>query len=374
MALVNFSHRIIQKLAFQISAHTVREALQTVFLIYLARKSSNTYGEFMLAMSVGQIILFIAEFGINQHLVNLLAQEKSDTVEILAQVSILKAGFFIIAFMGGWGFMLWQGYSKYVDETWVDSNCYPYNFQTALDRAYFDHQLLTYDRFEKTASLNPTTKQIELYKSRYKVLVLPPVQHIPYATLAKAKQFYDAGGIVIGWQRAPSRSAKFGNSDGEVQDLSVALWNSLTPVASLTPIKKNANGGKTFFIAATDEQTILEHLRRILHNAGIESDFKVVKGTWKAPNESVAEKWTGYNHRKRNGLDVFMVWNGAATAATITVRLQAAGDPELWNPTTLAITPLNHVRVLPNQVEVELNIPAEESCLIVFKPAVVKEK
>jgi O-antigen/teichoic acid export membrane protein len=112
LALVNFSHRIIQKLAFLMSAHWIREALQTVFLIYLARKSSKTYGEFMLAMSVGQIILFISEFGINQHLVTLLAQDENDSAEVLAQVSVLKSGLFICAFMGGWGFMTWQGYSS----------------------------------------------------------------------------------------------------------------------------------------------------------------------------------------------------------------------------------------------------------------------
>jgi O-antigen/teichoic acid export membrane protein len=112
LALVNFSHRIIQKMAFLLSAHWVREALQTAFLIYLARKSSKTYGEFMLAMSIGQIILFIAEFGINQHLVTLLARDENDMAEVLAQVSVLKSGLFICAFMGGWGFMIWQGYSS----------------------------------------------------------------------------------------------------------------------------------------------------------------------------------------------------------------------------------------------------------------------
>ena len=264
--------------------------------------------------------------------------------------------------------MLWPGYSKYVDGTWVDSNCYPYSFQTALDRAYYDHQLLTCDRFEKTASLNPAAKQIELYKSKYKVLVIPPVQHIPYATLAKARQFYADGGIVIGWQRPPSKSAQFGNSDSEIQDLSIALWGSLTPAASVRPIRGNSNGGKTYFITATDEQTILENLRRILRNAGVESDFKVVNGTWANSAEYEFDKWTGYNHRKRYGMDVFMVWNGSATAAAITARLQADGEPELWNPTTLAVTPLEFVRIAPNQVEVKLSLPAEESCLIVFKP------
>ena len=135
------------------------------------------------------------------------------------------------------------------------------------------------------------------------------------------------------------------------------------------PIRKNANGGKTYFITATDEETILGNLRRILRNAGIDSDFKVVSGTWAGASEYVSDKWTGYNHRKRNGIDVFMVWNGAATPANITVQLQAVGDPEQWNPTTMEITPLNPVRISTNRVEVKLNLPAEESCLVVFKPA-----
>ena len=112
----------------------------------------------------------------------------------------------------------------------------------------------------------------------------------------------------------------------------------------------------------------MDNLRRILRSATIESDFKVVNGTWANSGEYVFDKWTGYNHRKRNGMDVFMVWNGSATDAALTVRLQAAGEPEQWNPTTLAITPLTAVRISPNQVEVKLSLPAEESYLIVFKP------
>jgi len=262
--------------------------------------------------------------------------------------------------------MLWPGYSKYVDDSWNNDNCYPYTMQTALDRAHYDHQLLTYNRFEGTATLNAATKQIELYESKYKILILPPVQNIQYATMEKVKQFYDNGGVVIGWQRTPPKSAKFGNPDSAIQSLSIALWNSLTPSTSVTPIKSNANGGKTYFIASTDENTITTNLRNILSNSGINSDFKVTSGTF--------DKWTGCNHRKRNGMDVFMVWNGAASAATITARFQATGDPELWNPTTMAMTSPAFTRVSSNEVDIALNIPAEESYLVVFKPPVVATK
>ena len=73
-------------------------------------------------------------------------------------------------------------------------------------------------------------------------------------------------------------------------------------------------------------------------------------------------------------MDVFMVWNGAASAATFTARFQTTGDPELWNPTTMAVTSPAFTRVSSNEVDIALNIPAEESYLVVFKPPVVATK
>ena len=110
MTMERSSHRIVRKFACLISAYWVREALQTVFLIYLARKSSTTYGELMLALGVGQILLFIAEFGINQHLVTLLARKENDAADVLAQASVLKGGLLVCASLGVWAFVVWQGY------------------------------------------------------------------------------------------------------------------------------------------------------------------------------------------------------------------------------------------------------------------------
>ena len=46
-------HRILKKFAYLLSAGWVRDALQGVFFIYLARHSTTTYGEFMLALEFG---------------------------------------------------------------------------------------------------------------------------------------------------------------------------------------------------------------------------------------------------------------------------------------------------------------------------------
>jgi O-antigen/teichoic acid export membrane protein len=103
--------RILHKFAYLLSARWVREALQAVFLIYLARVSSTTYGEFMLALGLGSILLLVAEFGLNLPLVSLLAQKDGDPDAALAQVSFLKGTLLVLALLGVLGFMEWQDYS-----------------------------------------------------------------------------------------------------------------------------------------------------------------------------------------------------------------------------------------------------------------------
>jgi O-antigen/teichoic acid export membrane protein len=103
--------RILRKFAYLLSARWVREALQAAFLIYLARISSTTYGEFMLAIGLGSILLLVAEFGLNLPLVSLLSKKDGDPNAALSQVVFLKAGLLVLALMGVLVFMAWQDYA-----------------------------------------------------------------------------------------------------------------------------------------------------------------------------------------------------------------------------------------------------------------------
>ena len=67
-------------------------------------------------------------------------------------------------------------------------------------------------------------KELELRDERYRVLIVPPVEVIPYATLAKVKQFFDEGGVVIGYGFLPSKSATLGRSSAEIAALARAIW------------------------------------------------------------------------------------------------------------------------------------------------------
>lgn len=103
-------HRVLQKFGYLLSARWVRELLQTIFLIYLARHSATTYGEFMLALGLGQILLLTAQFGLNLPLVSMLSQRDADRGEALTQVSLIKAGLLVSAWLGAVAFVYWQGY------------------------------------------------------------------------------------------------------------------------------------------------------------------------------------------------------------------------------------------------------------------------
>lgn len=101
---------VLRRFSYLLSATWVRDGLQAIILVYLARKSSTIYGQFILALSLGQIVHFISEFGINQHLVSLLVRKETNASRVLNQVAALKAALLGIGWLGMLGFVSWQGY------------------------------------------------------------------------------------------------------------------------------------------------------------------------------------------------------------------------------------------------------------------------
>ena len=105
------SHRILPKFAYLLSARWLREGLGIAFFILLARHSAATYGEFMLAISMGAILLLVGEFGLNLPLVSLLNDKERSPGEPLGQVLFLKGVLLLGAFWGTLAFVHWQGYA-----------------------------------------------------------------------------------------------------------------------------------------------------------------------------------------------------------------------------------------------------------------------
>lgn len=105
------SHGILRRFSYLISAHWIREAFQTVFLIYLARTNTTTFGEFMLALSLGQVLLFTSEYGLNQHLVTLLARGETTEDDAVSRVTTLKSLLLLCGWTAAVIFITLQTYS-----------------------------------------------------------------------------------------------------------------------------------------------------------------------------------------------------------------------------------------------------------------------
>lgn len=102
--------RIVTKIAYLLGARWFQEALQAVFFIYLARVSTTTYGEFMMALGLGAILLMVAEFGLNLPMVGLATGSQEKLSDLLSQVLSFKTFCFTLGLFGVMVFVLWQNY------------------------------------------------------------------------------------------------------------------------------------------------------------------------------------------------------------------------------------------------------------------------
>ncbi len=86
----------------------------------------------------------------------------------------------------------------------------PEDMTTVLQDALYDCDWLPFEAFEGDASLDG--RDVTLHQERYQILIVPPTEVIPYATLAKAKAFFDQGGVVLGYGHLPSKSGSVGRT------------------------------------------------------------------------------------------------------------------------------------------------------------------
>ena len=102
----------------------------------------------------------------------------------------------------------------------------------------------------RVAGFDWRARRCKLYGERYRVLVVPPVEVIPYATLAKAKEFFDAGGVVVGYGFLPSKSATIGKISADIAALCRQIWGD-DAKPGLTACKTNAAGGRSYLLSQT---------------------------------------------------------------------------------------------------------------------------
>ena len=237
----------------------------------------------------------------------------------------------------------------------VGRNVTPEQMSTALQDALYDCDWIPYEVFENDIKI--AGKELSLRQEDYRVLIVPPVEVIPIATLAKAKEFFDQGGVVIGYGFLPSKSATLGRASDEIAALCRAIWGDAKP--GLAVCKTNAAGGRSYLLP---EQPTPEQLQKVLAgDANIHPTLEVLEGD--------TGHWLHVLHRTAAGRDVFFITNQNHTGQPrrFRFRIKADGVPECWDAMRNEITAVPHSRD-SKYAELAMTFEPSESVLLVFQP------
>ncbi len=229
----------------------------------------------------------------------------------------------------------------------------PEDLTTALQDACYDADWLPFEAFENLTTLEDD--RVALHGERYRVLVVPPTDVIPRATLAKAKAFFDQGGVVLGYGRLPSKSGTVGTPSSEIVKLRRSIWgDDLKPSSAATNI--NSAGGRAFILPEKPDAALLA---AVLHGeAGVAPVVEVLEGD--------TGGWLHVLHRVKDGRDVFFICNQdhQGAAKDFRLRIRTGGHPEIWDAMRNEITSVPVTRD-EKGVSFPLTLEPMESVLVV---------
>jgi hypothetical protein len=228
---------------------------------------------------------------------------------------------------------------------------------TALQDALFDCDWLPMEVFAG-ADCSLDGKQVKLHQERYGILIVPPTEAIPHAALAKAREFMDKGGVVVGYGLLPTKSATVGKTEADIAACRTAIWGD-SPTPGVKALKTTVAGGRSYFLP---EKPTPEQLQAALTgDAGVHPTLEVLKGN--------TDGWLHVLHRVKAGRDVFLVCNQDVKngAKDFRLRAWAQGSPECWDAMRNELTALPYQRTGAS-VEFDITLEPAESVLIVFEP------
>jgi len=246
--------------------------------------------------------------------------------------------------------LLFSGTSKQVGNMLT-----PEDMTSAIQDSLYDCDWLPFEVFEGKAELRD--REVALNRERYQVLVVPPVEVIPFATLTKAKQFFDQGGVVVGYGFLPTKSATMGKTSADIAALCRAIWGG-APAPGTAACNQNDQGGKSYLLP--EKPSAAELTQVLKKDAGLPPALEVIEGD--------TGNWLHVLHRVKSGRDVFLVCNQnhEGSARKFKFRSAAQGTPEAWDAMRNELTSVTCQRT-GNTTEVSLTLEPMESVLLVFQ-------
>jgi hypothetical protein len=193
----------------------------------------------------------------------------------------------------------------------------------------------------------------------YRVMVLPQVQTMTPALIAKIRNLVKAGATVVGNPplKSPSLSG-YPACDTEVQTLAKDLWGSLEAPAG--PTKRSYGKGTIHWggpLSPANPSPLhpdYDQTAGILRSMGVVEDF-------------TATGPVRYGHRRTADRDIYFVSNKAGNPIKADCRFRvAAGNPELWNPVTSERRALPQFERKDGTTIIPMEFDAFQSFFVIF--------
>ena len=220
----------------------------------------------------------------------------------------------------------------------------------ALYNAGIDFDFIDYESLARS-----TIKEGKVLVSgeEYRVVVIPSMKTIRFASLARCRDLVASGGIVVNLGSRPEFSEK-GRGNREFDALRSSLFGNVPPARSVeAPPRTNHRGGSVYQISDKDS------LRGLVSGL-FPRDFAVLSYP-----SGVERTFPRVMHRRIGNSDVYAVYNLARGTECF---FRSTGKVELWNPWTGERRPLFVTRPSNGGTIVPLPLSQYDVQLIVFSP------
>ena len=229
-----------------------------------------------------------------------------------------------------------------------------YNLYMRISRTIFDAGIDN-DIIDDDSILGGRIESGRLHvgENAYRALVFGPETTVRRAVIEKALALVQSGGIAIFSGSLPTATTEGGRSDPRLAPLLARLLPAFSPsgtMAGEAVIKEHPDGGFAALIPSE-----VDRIPQLL-SARIDRDFLPRGGKIFA------------THRRIADLDVYLVQNAEETPVTLDADFRVNGVPELWDPFTGKIGPVDRFERKTRLTTVRQQLDGNVARLIVFRP------
>lgn len=236
---------------------------------------------------------------------------------------------------------------------------FDFNYLTdTLLKLHFD-----FDYTDEDILSDATVKdgRIKIADEEFELIILPPMTHIKASAFDKIKEFVNSGGKVIADTLIPMGLLEYENDDSH---------SRLVELFGKDPQKmlNNFSNGSTFGITHKNSKGDVYVIEgKGLNKERMKDKLNEIILRCIKPDITISNEDVFYLHRQKDGYDIYFITNVLQEdKGDVDITFEKVGVPEIWNPNTGKIEPLNIYDIKDGRLNIKLNFPPSESHIIII--------